>query len=204
MPNLGWKQKKAGPFLVWRIGSIILLAYRFSYKYDGSMILKCTSGTYSCFYRSILCEILAEGKIGWPRFTVWESAHLIILADRESDKDDCSVLSKLTFKNNFRLLLQFVTVKLGRTSFNSTQRKSNKKAVWQRNSPICSNSWKRNHRPRRTKKRQNKILKQLSRSVKGTISSQSGQTFNRAWNRCPSFKWAQWLKIIPHKYGVAA
>ena len=25
-------------------------------------------------------------------------------------------------------------------------------------------------------------------SLKGTISSQAAQTFNRAWNRCPSYK----------------
>ena len=30
---------------------------------------------------------------------------------------------------------------------------------------------------------------------KGTISSWSEQTFNRAWNRCPSLRWTQWLKI---------
>ena len=29
--------------------------------------------------------------------------------------------------------------------------------------------------------------------VKGTVSSQSEKTFNRAWNRCPSLRWTQWL-----------
>ena len=28
-----------------------------------------------------------------------------------------------------------------------------------------------------------------------TISTQSEQTSNRAWNRCPSLRWTQWLKI---------
>ena len=32
-------------------------------------------------------------------------------------------------------------------------------------------------------------------NVQGTLSSRSEQTFNRAWNRCPSLRWTQWLKI---------
>ena len=32
-------------------------------------------------------------------------------------------------------------------------------------------------------------------AVKGTVSSRSEQTFNMAWNRCPSLRWTQWLKI---------
>ena len=31
--------------------------------------------------------------------------------------------------------------------------------------------------------------------LKGTLSSQSKETFHRAWNRCPSLRWTQWLKI---------
>ena len=32
--------------------------------------------------------------------------------------------------------------------------------------------------------------------LKMTVSSRSGQTFNRAWNQCPSLiRWTQWLKI---------
>ena len=31
--------------------------------------------------------------------------------------------------------------------------------------------------------------------LKGTISSWSEQTFNRAWNRCPSLRWTRWLEI---------
>ena len=30
--------------------------------------------------------------------------------------------------------------------------------------------------------------------IKGTISSRSEQTLNRAWNRCPCLRWTQWLK----------
>ena len=32
-------------------------------------------------------------------------------------------------------------------------------------------------------------------TLKGTILSRSEQTFNRAWNWCPSLRWTQWLKI---------
>ena len=32
-------------------------------------------------------------------------------------------------------------------------------------------------------------------SYKGTISSEKEQTFNMAWNRCPSLRWTQWLEI---------
>ena len=31
--------------------------------------------------------------------------------------------------------------------------------------------------------------------VKGAVSSQSEQSFNMAWNRCPSLRWTQWVKI---------
>ena len=31
-------------------------------------------------------------------------------------------------------------------------------------------------------------------SLKGTISSRSEQTFNRAWNRCLSLRWTKWQK----------
>ena len=32
-------------------------------------------------------------------------------------------------------------------------------------------------------------------TIKETVSSRSEQTFNRAWNQCPSLRWTQWLKI---------
>ena len=35
----------------------------------------------------------------------------------------------------------------------------------------------------------------FSSDIKGTISSWPEQTFNRAWNRCPTLRWIQWLKI---------
>ena len=39
--------------------------------------------------------------------------------------------------------------------------------------------------------------------IKKTVSSWSEQTFDRAWNRCPRFRWPQWLKIIPHVRALA-
>ena len=40
------------------------------------------------------------------------------------------------------------------------------------------------------------ISKSVSKlAAKRTISSRSEQTFNRAWNQCPSSRWTQWLKI---------
>ena len=35
----------------------------------------------------------------------------------------------------------------------------------------------------------------LKCTFKGTVSSRSEQTFNRAWNRCPTLRWTQWLKL---------
>ena len=39
------------------------------------------------------------------------------------------------------------------------------------------------------------VFSNATKMFKGTISSRSEQTFNRAWNRCPSLRWTQWLKI---------
>ena len=44
-------------------------------------------------------------------------------------------------------------------------------------------------------KRLNEIAIDMTAQVKGTVSSRSEQTFNRAWNRCPGLRWTQWLKI---------
>ena len=38
-------------------------------------------------------------------------------------------------------------------------------------------------------------------ALKGTVSSRSEQTLNRAWNRCPySLRWTQWLNITGFIY----
>ena len=39
------------------------------------------------------------------------------------------------------------------------------------------------------------LIRQPFLSIKGTVSSRSEQTFNRAWKRCPSVRWTQWLKV---------
>ena len=39
------------------------------------------------------------------------------------------------------------------------------------------------------------ILSHFNHWFKGTVSSRSEQTFNRAWNQCPILRWTQWLKI---------
>ena len=39
--------------------------------------------------------------------------------------------------------------------------------------------------------------------LKGTKSSRSEQTFNRAWNRCPSLRWTQGLEITGSFYASA-
>ena len=40
-------------------------------------------------------------------------------------------------------------------------------------------------------------------TLSGIVSPRSEQTFNRAWNQCPSLWWTQWLKIIGSIYAAA-